>query len=74
MVSFVVQKLVSLIRSYLFLLLFESLSHFEFIFMFDVRCVLTSLIYISCLAFPAPLAKETVLSPLYIFASFVEDY
>ena len=91
MVSFVVQKILSLIRFHLFIfatlgdwpkktllrfmsenvlsmfssrsfmascLIFTSLSHFEFIF----GCVLTSLIYMRCPAFPTALAEESVFS------------
>ena len=34
---------------------------------------LTSFFCISCIVFPVPFIEETVISPLYIFASFVID-
>ena len=109
-VSFAVQKLISLIRSHLFIFAYFSIAlgdwpkktlvrflsenvlhmfssssfmmsclifNFEFIlnlFLCMVwRCVLTSLIYLQLSNFSTPLAEETVFSPLYILASFVED-
>ena len=42
-------------------LMFKSLSHFEFIFVYGVR---------EC--FPTPVAEETAFSPLYSLDFFVE--
>ena len=53
---------------------FESLIHFEFIFVYgDRKC--SSFILLQVVdQFPqAPLVKEIAFSPLYIFASFVKD-
>ena len=54
---------------------FKSLSHFEFIFMYGVRVCskIIDLHVAGCPTFPTPLAEETVFTPLYILASFVED-
>ena len=41
-------------------LMFKSLSHFEFIFVYGVRVCSNSLIYICCPAFPIPFAEETL--------------
>jgi len=55
-------------RSFMVLcLIVKSLSHFEFIFMYDVRVCSNTF---GCPAFPTPLAQEIVISPLYILASF----
>ena len=54
-------------------LMFNSSSHFEFIFVHDVRIYSSSLIYIHCPIFPAWLAEETFF-PFFILASFVKDY
>ena len=55
-------------RSFMVLcLIVKSLSHFEFIFMYDVRVCSNTF---GCPAFPTPLAQEIVVSPLYILASF----
>ena len=57
--------------------IFKSLSHFEFIFVYVVGLYsnynLTSLICTGCPTFPARLSEETIFSPLYIPAFFVED-
>ena len=64
-------------------LIFRSLIHFEFIFVFGVRTC-SSVIFLHVVGqfsqhhlffffFPAPLVKEVVFSPLYSFASFVKD-
>ena len=69
--------------------IFKSLSHFEFIFVYDVKecsiiyvCVCiyiyiknitTSLIYMHLSSFLNPSAKETVFPPLQILVSFVKD-
>ena len=53
-------------------LLFRFLIHFEFIFVYGVS-VLVSFFYRWLTIFPAPLVKEIVFSPLYIFASFIKD-
>ena len=105
-VSFVVQKLLSLIRSHLFFflffffnfhsfgrwvtedleeisayvssmsfiissLIFRSLNHFEFIFVYGGRKFHS--FTCSCPVLPAPLMEETIFSPLYILTSFVKD-
>ena len=54
--------------------IFGSLSHFEFIFTYGGRVCSNFIdLMCDCLAFPTMLAEETVFSPLYILASFVED-
>ena len=111
MVSFAVQKLLSLTSSHLFTsafisfalgdwskkillrfmsknlspmfssrsfmvscLTFRSLTQFEFIFVYGVRECSNFIFFTrSCPAFPTPLVKETLFSPLYILASFVID-
>ena len=107
MVSIVVQELLSLIRSHLFifsfisctlgdrlkkillgfmsksvLLIFSSWSslflvlhliHFNFIFEPGVKRMFWFHSFtLSCLIFPAPLTEDTLFSPLYTLASFVE--
>jgi len=106
-VSFAVQKLLSLFRSYLFIfvfavitlgagsekmlllwfmservwpvfssksfivssLIFRSLIHFEFIFVYGVRkCSNFILLHVA-----APLIEGAVFSPLYILSPFVKD-
>ena len=53
-------------------LTFRSLVHFELIFVNGVRGYSDPHSFIcSCPVFPALLIEETVLSPLYILASFV---
>ena len=56
-------------------LIFTSLIHFGFIFMYSVRkCSSFLLLQVhSFTSFPAPLVKEVVFFPLYILASFVKD-
>ena len=57
-------------------LIFRSLIHFEFIFVYGVKeCSNFILSYwtCSCPVFPAPLIEEAVFSPLYILASFIKD-
>ena len=54
-------------------LTFKSLIPFEFIFVYGVRKYSNLTLTCSCPVFPAPLTEEDVFSPLYIFASFVED-
>jgi len=51
-------------------LMFRSLIHFEFIFVYGVRKCSS---FILLQVFPGPLVKEIVFSPLYILASFVKD-
>ena len=54
-------------------LTFRSLIHFELIFVFGVRkCSSFILLQVVDQFPPAPLVKEIVFSPLYIFASFVK--
>ena len=54
--------------------IFGSLSHFEFIFTYGGRVCSNFIdLMCDCLTFPTMLAEETVFSPLYILASFVED-
>ena len=52
-------------------LIFRSLIHFEFIFMYGVRECSNLIFY--RFSFSIPLIRETVFSLLYIFVSFVED-
>ena len=55
-------------------LMFRSLIHFEFIFVYGVRkCSRFHSFTSGCPDFPAPLVKEIVFYPLYILASFVKD-
>ena len=55
-------------------LMFRSLIHFEFIFVYGVRkCFHFILLHVSCPVFPAPIIEEAVFIPLYIFASFVKN-
>ena len=55
-------------------LMFRSLIHFEFIFVYGIRkCSSFILLQVVDQFLPAPLVKETVFSPLYILASFVKD-
>ena len=46
-------------------LMFRSLIHFEFIFVYGVRKC--------CPVFPTPFTEEAVFAPLYILASFVKN-
>ena len=50
-------------------LTFRSLIHFEFIFVYGVKCHSFTC---SCPVFPAPLIEGAVFSPFYILASFVK--
>ena len=53
---------------------FKSLNHFEFIVVYGMREYSNFIdLYMVCPAFPTPLAEETMFSPLYVLASFVED-
>src|SRR5574337_1190984 len=55
-------------------LMFRSLIHFEFIFVYGVRkCSSFILLQVVDQISPAPLVKEIVFNPLYILASFVND-
>ena len=55
-------------------LTFRSLFRFQFIFVYGVRkCSSFILLQVVDQFFPAPLVKEIVFSPLYIFAPFVRD-
>ena len=54
-------------------LTFRSLIHFEFIFVYGVRKCSSFILLQVVDVFPAPLVKEIVFSPLYIFASVVKD-
>ena len=55
-------------------LTFRSFSHFKFIVVYDVRkCSSFILLYIVDWFPQHYLLKETVFSPMYIFASFVKD-
>ena len=55
-------------------LTFRSLIHFEFIFVYGVRKWSNFHSFTSGWpVFPAPLVKQVVFSPLYMFASFVKD-
>ena len=54
-------------------LMFKSLSHFEFIFVSGVRMCSNFIdLHVAIPTFLTPLAEETIFSPLYILASFVE--
>ena len=46
--------------------IFRSLNHVEFIFVYGVRECSTN----SCPDFPTPIVEETVFSALYIIATF----
>ena len=53
---------------------FRSLIHFEVIFVYGVRKYSSFiLLHVADQLPPAPLVKEAVFSPLYIFAPFVKD-
>ena len=52
-------------------LTFRSLIHFEFIFVMVLGSVLVSFFYRWLTSFPSTTCKQTISSPLYIFASFV---
>ena len=55
-------------------LMFRSLIHFEFIFVYDVRkCSSYILLQVVDQFSQHHLLKRFIFSPLYIFASFVED-
>ena len=54
-------------------LTFRYLIHFEFIFVYGVRKCSSFILLQVVDQFPAPLVKEIVFSPLYIFAFFVKD-
>ena len=56
-------------------LIFRSLIHFQFIFVYGVRKCSNFLFFFtrSCLVFPAPFIEEAVFAPLYILASFVKN-
>ena len=55
-------------------LVFKSLSHFEFIFVYGGKvCPNFTDLYVAVQLFQHHLAEETVFSPLYILASFSED-
>ena len=54
-------------------LMFRSLIHFEFIFVYGVRKCSSFILYKWLTNFPALLVKKTVFNPLYILASFVKD-
>ena len=54
-------------------LIFRSLIHFEFMFVYHVIKCSSFILYKWLTSFLAPLVKEIVFSPLYIFASFVKD-
>ena len=50
-----------------------SLSHFEFIFVHDVRVYPNFIDLHTAPTFPIPVAEETVFFPFYILDSLVED-
>ena len=54
-------------------LMFRSLSHFEFIFVYGVRKCSSFIFYRWLTSFPSTTVEETVFSLLYIFASFIKD-
>ena len=53
-------------------LIFRSLVHFEFIFVFGVKKCSNSIL-LQCQVIPAPFIEEAVFAPLYILASFVKN-
>ena len=54
-------------------LMFRSLIHFEFIFVYGVRSVLVSFFYKWLTSFPSTTCKRDCFGLLYILASFVKD-
>ena len=54
-------------------LMFRSLIHFEFLFVYGVRKCSGFILYKWLTSYPAPLVKEIAFSSLYILTSFVED-
>ena len=55
-------------------LMFKSLIPFELIFVYGVRQWSTFILFAcGCAVFPTPFIEETILSPLYILASFIEN-
>ena len=54
-------------------LTFMLLIYFEYIFEYGVREFSDFILFMQLSAFPTPFIEETVLSPLYIFTSFVLD-
>ena len=58
-------------------LMFKSFIYFEFIFVLCSFCVVRwwcSFIFFTCICpiFPTPFIEETILTPLYVLASFVK--
>ena len=69
-----VERILSMFSSRNFVvsgLTFRFLIHFEFIFVYGVSALISFTYY--CLVFPAPVIEVTVLTPLYILASFVKE-
>lgn len=55
-------------------LTFESVVHWEFTFVYGVIWGSSFVLYACvCPVFPTPFIEETIVSPLYILGSFVED-
>ena len=55
-------------------LIFRSLIHFEYIFVYGVRkCSNFVLLHVAVQFFPAPFIEEAVFAPLNILASFVTN-
>ena len=54
-------------------LMFRSLIHFEFIFVYSVKSVLVSFFYKWLTSFPSNTCLRDVFCPLCILASFVKD-
>ena len=54
--------------------MFKSLTHFELIFVYSVKSRSFHFLTYGCAVFPTPCIEETVLSPLYILGSLVNNY
>ena len=54
-------------------LIFRSLVHFEFIFVYGVKVCSNLILFNGAVVFPAPFIEGTLFSPLYILDSFVID-
>ena len=59
-------------KSFIVSLIFRSLIHFEFIFVYGVRKCSNFILH-SCPVLPAPRIEEAVFAPLYILAFFVKN-
>ena len=54
-------------------LIFRSLIHFEFIFVYGVRKCSNFILFMQLSNSPTPLIEENIFSPFYILAFFAED-